>query len=332
MPHEDEAVSDWIEDEQRCGRSRCVMIAKQIIPLLLAVLPNVVTAGASKPGPQAGIATPVSIQGSWAGIEIISQIIREYESDQGSHFIRFTPRDSNQVPGALKKCECDVGMILDSLASGSSKDFRTQFKAFPLGRFVVYAAVNAKTPAHAITLDELRNLFRGQVASWKDVNNAGSIGRIELFAPLGTMVETSIFQKKVMGGAPFAKGLMDRSVTTRHQRPSATEIIGAIAKQPNAIGFFLAPCEEHPDARIRILRIAIDNDSDAVPPSLSTVADGSYPLVDTLKLYLHHNAPVEANEFCKFATGPEAVKIVKQFGLWPEYELDQARGKQRLPQ
>ena len=65
-------------------------------------------------------------------------------------------------------------------------------------------------------------------------------------------------------------------------------------------------------------------------PSAATVADGSYPLVDTLTLHLHPQAPPSANEFCKFATGPKAANIVKQLGLWPEYELETVRGQERL--
>jgi len=306
-----------------------MMTAKPIVTMLLAVLPSVAMATA-KNSPQPAKAAPVSVQGSWAGIKTISQIVREYESDQGSHFIKFTPRDSRQVPGALTKHECDMGMILDSLAPNSGKDFHTQFEAFPLGRFVVHVAVNAKTPVHTITLEELRSVFRGQITSWKNVGNAGSIGRIELYAPLGTAAESSIFQKKVMHGTPFAKALFDRSATPRRQKLSAAEIVGAIAKQANAIGFFLHDPGEQLDKRVRILRIAKDKDSQAVSPSASTIADGSYPLVDTLTLYLHPDAPPEAREFCEFATGPKATKIVRQFGLWPDCQLEQVRGQQRL--
>ena len=65
-------------------------------------------------------------------------------------------------------------------------------------------------------------------------------------------------------------------------------------------------------------------------PTAATVADGSYPLTDSLTLYLRSGAPQSAREFCKFAAGPEGAKIVKQCGLWPEYELNELRGVKRL--
>ena len=88
-------------------RERSITVKPTII-VLLVMLSNAAVAGDSKISRQARNVTPVSIQGSWAGIKIISQIVRECESDQGSHFIKFTPRDSNQVPESLKKHECDV--------------------------------------------------------------------------------------------------------------------------------------------------------------------------------------------------------------------------------
>ena len=107
-------------------------------------------------------------------------------------------------------------------------------------------------------------------------------------------------------------------------------VVAAVVKHANAIGFILYNCDGRLDKRVRILGIAKTKDLPGVLPSVATVADGSYPLVDTLTLHLHPQAPPSAREFCKFATGPKAAKIVKQFGLWPEYELNELRGNERL--
>ena len=93
------------------------------------------------------------------------------------------------------------------------------------------------------------------------------------------------------------------------EKKSDAEVIGEITKVSNAVGFFLYCREDKVDKRIRILRIAKDEDSQAVLPSVSAVADGSYPLVDTLTLHLRPDAPPSAFEFAKFATGPKAVKV-----------------------
>ncbi len=53
-------------------------------------------------------------------------------------------------------------------------------------------------------------------------------------------------------------------------------------------------------------------------------------MTDSLTLYLQPAAPQSVREFCKFAVGPEGAKIIKQCGLWPEYELNDVRGVKRL--
>ena len=70
------------------------MFAKHIIVMLLAALCSAAMAGTSKIGPQTAKAAPVSIQGSWAGIKLVNQMIRQYEYDRGSRFIAFGLRDS----------------------------------------------------------------------------------------------------------------------------------------------------------------------------------------------------------------------------------------------
>ncbi len=311
-------------DRTRQDRYWSMMIPKRIVAILLVYVSSAVAAAQSV-NPPANM--QVSIQGSYVGIKPIGQLIRDYESDQGARFLKFLPRDSNQVPEVLTRRECDVGLVLESLASGS-KNFHSEFEAFPIGRFVVHVGVNATIPVHAISLDELRDAFRGKTTLWEDVSSAA--GRIELYVPLPTSPESSIFQKKVMRGALYARELRDRSVTPRRQKLSSAEVIGAIAKQANAIGFFLHDPGEQLDKRVRVLRIATNKGSEAVLSSVVAIADGSYPLVDTLTLYVHPDAAPVAWDFCEFASGPEGAKIIKQFGLWPEYELEKIRAEQRV--
>lgn len=303
-------------------------IVQHTFLVLLAFLCNVTMAFSNTIPPTKN--ANISIQGSWAGIKLMSQLIRNYEQEQGSRFILFIPRDSNQVPETLQKHQCDVGMMLDSLKPDLGRDFEERFDAFPMGRLVVHVAVNAKNPKRTITLEELRDIFRGQATSWKDVPSAGYLGRIELYAPLLVNAESSIFRKKVMQGAAFAPSLYDDASKSSRQKLSAAEVIGAVGKQTNAIGFFLQADEKELDKRVRILRIAKDNKTQAVAPSVAAISDGSYALWDTLTLYLHPDAPPAARDFCKFANGEKAVKIVKQFEIWPEYELQQPRGRQHL--
>ena len=208
-------------------------------------------------------------------------------------------------------------------------------ESFVAARFVIAVAVNAKkSPLRTISMGDLQKVFAVNLmtgpATWKDVSGSGSDAKIEIYHPQSFSPEWCYFQKKVLLGGPYVDDV-DFSVRDRHQKRSDAEIIAAIAKQENTIGFFRYRLDKKIDKRIRILGIANDNkDKSPVFPTPSALADGTYPLADTLTLHLHRDAPPEARDFCKFAIGPEAAKIFKQYGLWPEYELDEVRGQKRL--
>ena len=267
---------------------------------------------------------------SWDGIKTFDLLIHEFMSRKGGYPLKDMPQDNNAIPRSLMKHDCDIGVILDSFAPDAAKTLGKDYEVIPLADYVANVAASARNPTHALTVEELRGIYRGQIRQWKELSDTAASGSIELYCPLWTNPECHLFLRKVLNGQPFARELFDRSQKPRHERISSTDVMACVIKQPNAIGFFLLGDEKNLDKRIRILRIAKDKDSTPVLPTAKSISDGSYPLVDTLTLYLHPDAPPSAREFCKFATGPEGAKIIKQFGLWPEYELEKERGKQRL--
>ena len=107
-------------------------------------------------------------------------------------------------------------------------------------------------------------------------------------------------------------------------------VVAEVAKKQNAVGFVELRCGEQLDKRVRLLKVADGEGQRPAAPSAAAVADGSYPIVDTATLYVRPDAPRLAMEFCRFAAGPEGAKILKQYGLWPEHELEPFRATQRL--
>lgn len=326
------------------------MIAKQLIIGVLVMASGSVS-GEQDSNRAAAKPASFAARGTWNGVPIATTLIQRYESDRQAHFINFTPADSNQILGLLSRHVCDVGMTFDFRLSENAIKTAGCFENHTIGWLVVGVAINAKSPMRTISLDDLQGVFTGKITSWEDVSNSGVTGRVEVFQPMTISTQGMLFQQKVLLGRQYVGRLLDTSTTPdgrkksdakvgtsrgaevaaiRHEKQTDADVIGAVIKQSKAIGFILYPCDSHLDKRIRILRIAKDKNSKPVLPTTESLADGSYPLADTLTLYLHPDAPPAAREFCKFATGPEGAKIIKQFGLWPEYELEKERGKQRL--
>ncbi len=272
----------------------------------------------------------VTIHGSWAGLDLGRSLIQEFSNAHGFRGVRFMPCDTEQIPRRLAKAECDVGLVLDSLTPSIESPRDDRFESYPLGRFVVYVIVNAKSPVRKVTLEELRSIYRGQVTSWKDVANSTSVSGIELYSPLLARTESHLFRKKAMRGARYGKQLTDRSRQPSRQKLTTDGVIGAVIGQRNAIGFFMLGYESKLDKRVRVLGLAKDESSPVVFPSARTIRDGSYPLTDTMTLYLAPDATPQAREFCEFAVGPQGATISKAFRLFPDFEWQQYLGAFRL--
>ena len=136
--------------------------------------------------------------------------------------------------------------------------------------------------------------------------------------------------EKALRDRPFAMAFYDPSARPPAQKETDEQVVAALIERPSAIGFLRYPPGGQLDKRVRVLGIVTSKGAKPVFPTAATVADGSYPLTDSLTLYLQPAAPQSARDFCKFAAGPEGAKIVKQCGLWPEYELNDLRGVKRL--
>ena len=276
-----------------------------------------------------------TVYGTWSALQAISAIVGRYENDRQSHGVNFMPVSSEQIMGMLARHQCDVGIPFDSFAAKPGEKTTGKYERFPLGRFVIAVAVNERNPLRAISLGDLQTAFALNLMtgprSWKDITGSGSSMQIEAYRPDKFCPEGWFFQRRVLFGGPFADELSAASIA-QHKKKSDAQIIAAVAEQANAIGFIRYPFDKIKEKRIRILGIAKEKRSSRIYPSPATLADPAvdYPLADTLTLYLHPNAPAEARKFCKFASGAEAAKIIKQCGLWPEYELDEVRGVKRL--
>jgi ABC-type phosphate transport system substrate-binding protein len=244
--------------------------------------------------------------------------------------VQFVPCDGNQLSDALRNRQHDVGIVRDSLAPNAAKELDSDFDAFALGRLVVCVAVNAKNSTHFMTLGDLRNVFSARAAIGEEVGNGASPSRFEVYVTSGFTAESDIFQRTVMRGAPWAGELIDSSTIASHQRDSGDGVMGAVIKDPHAVGFFLLADAKTLDKRIRVLGIARDEHSKPVLPTPATVNDGTYPLTDRLTLFVRHDARPEVREFCNFALGPEGAGIVRDCGYWPDYEMKPLEEKTRL--
>lgn len=280
--------------------------------------------------PHTSAGEQLDVQGTWAGKNIMRALGREFEKYPDGGRISFLPRDSFQILPQLLHHDLPLGLVLDSQVPSAGSELGAKYERYVLGRFVVVVVTNIKNPTRRMTLDELALVYRGRLRSWQNISDSNHAGIIELYAPLLAKTESCVFRSRVLKGAAYAEQLNGPSGESDRQKLTSDEVITAVAKDRNGIGFLLLGYEDKLDKRVRILGIAQDAQSRSVFPSVRTLKDGSYPLWDTLSLYVHPDAPPVARQFCEYATGPAATSIVNTFRLFPDYVWQQRVGKLRL--
>ena len=214
-----------------------------------------------------------------------------------------------------------------------------QPREFVLGQFRAVFIVNRSNPIRSLDFVGIRKAFNqmGKASKWQNVGGVGAAA-VRCYGSSDKTWVRQLIQDRCMtrwrnleaaGGHELQRlGFRDDLVACADLK----EVIAKVRKDRYGLGFFAVGQElsERDLQGVKVLPIKVKEGDEAIVPTLEAVVDGSYPLSEPVFLYVHPNAPKEAWDFCKFATGPEAAKIVKQSGLWPEYDLEQICGKQRL--
>ncbi len=211
--------------------------------------------------------------------------------------------------------------------------------AYLIGQLRVLFAVNSANPIRSLNFAQIRNALyaEGKQVHWQDLGGTGTAA-IHCFGPQDKTWARQLVQDKCMSRWHDANqpGVRDlQRLAYRDDLVScadAKEVLAKVRGDRNALGFFACcePLSKRDLQGVKVLAIAEKEGAAAVAPPLDLAREQAYPLAEPLYLYVHPKAPAVAREFCKFATGAEAAKIVQQFGIWPEYLAEEANSKQRV--
>jgi ABC-type phosphate transport system substrate-binding protein len=214
-----------------------------------------------------------------------------------------------------------------------------QPEAFMVGQLRVVFVANKSNPIESLDFAGIRKALNptGKTSKWQNVGGVQTAA-IHCYGPPESTWARRLVQDKCMSrwrdaDTPGVREL--QRLDFRDDLAScsdAREVLAKVRVDRHALGFFACcePLTKHDLQGVKVLPIVGSEGGPAVAPPLDLTIEQAYPLAEPIALYVHPNAPAIARDFCKFATGPEAAKIVQQSGIWPEYLGEQARGRQRL--
>lgn len=183
--------------------------------------------------------------------------------------------------------------------------------------------VNKDADVEDLTTDQIRRLFDGRVANWKDIGGKDAPVRlVERDSESGTR---QAFEQRVLGKEPGFAGNSDDCVTPhpnaapgviRCERRSTTDVLNAVRDVSGAIGYseFGAAAGRND---VGILRI------DGFPATLDGVVHNAYHYWETEYAYTYGEPRADslAASFLRYLTDLAGKDVVRSHGDRPCYEL-----------
>ena len=189
----------------------------------------------------------------------------------------------------------DVGMASRALTSEEAEGIEQHQVAAD----VIAMVVHGSNPVEDITLEQLRDIYLGEITDWREVGrNDGPI----------TVV--------VRGKNSGTRGAFDK-IVLNEQEPSApnlrtavaaSDVAAMVAEDEQAIGYIGFG---HFELDIKVIAV------DGVMPSEETAREGSYPVVRPLLFLTGPLSQPIAQEFIDFALSAEGQRMVVDEGWVP---------------
>jgi len=168
----------------------------------------------------------------------------------------------------------------------------------PFARDGLAIVVHPQNGLPGLTLEQLRQLFQGQVENWE------SWGGLPGVPQLGSREEAAgefqFFQRNVMRES--------RVALTALLAPTSDAVLELVGGDPLAVGYMSAA---RLDRQVRALAI------EGVPPAKETIMAEVYPLTYTLYLVTHGEPEGAARDFIQWVLSATGQDIVTAQGLRP---------------
>jgi phosphate transport system substrate-binding protein len=260
--------------------------------------------GALIAGCSGGKSEKVVILGSnTIGEELAPRLVAEYKKEHPAVAFEMEFKGTTYGLGALMVGRCDIAAAsreasMNEIALAKARDI--QFSDHIIGAYDVAVIVNAASPIGNLTREQVRDLFTGVVQNWKDVGGPDAPVTLNIRHPIsGTYLG---FRELAMENKAYA---LNVKTFTNY-----TEIVQAVANDPNAIGY--SPVFLSGKPGVKAVTIG------GVAPTAATVRKGQYPYARFLRLYTDKatESPT-ARGFLDFIQSKRGQEILGQMGFTP---------------
>ena len=221
--------------------------------------------------------------------------------------IRLDSGTSREAVRALFAAECDLAVISRELRPEERRSASVgglELEGYRFARNAVLMIVHPTNPVENLSLDEVRQIYKGQVSDWSQLG-----GRSGAIVPVVQRPETDVtefFAEEALGGEP----MVARAVMAQND----SDVVAAVARERNAVGYVALGAAT---ANVKVVRIATVRGLPYWKPDLEAIYRGDYPLTRFYNVYVRAGAPRLAGGFITFVTSMDGQRLVKEMGLVP---------------
>jgi phosphate transport system substrate-binding protein len=297
-----------------CRISNKTLLSSSIVGLIVTVL---VTSGCG-PAKQAGESnttkTSISVKGSDTEVNLATELAEHFKKSHPDIKVAVSGGGSGVGIKALMNGEIDI--------ANSSRQLNQEERGFFASRNVPVAeitfaldalavVVNPAVGVETLTLAQLKDIYTGKVANWKEVGGADQ--EISLYGRQSSS-GTFVFFRDVVLKAEYS-GKMKQLTGT-------SQIAEEVKRDPAGIGYVGVGAVVSEEGKVaeglKLLALKkTEGTAASLPVNREEVYNGNYPLVRGLYQFTRGNPEGIVRDFLASILAPEGQAIVKKSGYFP---------------
>ncbi|MBX7113969.1 MAG: phosphate ABC transporter substrate-binding protein [Myxococcaceae bacterium] len=255
--------------------------------------------------PLSGVAAPVTVKGSDTMVILVQRWAEDFMKKNPGTKIQVTGGGSGTGISALLNGTTDIASSSRAIKEAEQEKLRGRYNTpgheIAVAKDGVAFYVNEKNPLSSLTMNQLKQIYLGDITNWKDVG--GPDAKIIVYSRENSSGTYVFVKDHLLNGDDFA--------ASAQTLPGTAAVVNAVAKEKFGIGYGGAAYGKG----IRELKVKVGDDE--VAPSLENVKSGKYPLARDLYFYLRGKPADEAKGFIDFCLSEPGQKIVSHVGYFP---------------
>jgi phosphate transport system substrate-binding protein len=248
----------------------------------------------------------VTVKGSDTLVILVQRWAENYMKANAGKKVQVTGGGSGVGISALINGTTDIANASRKMKGSELEKVRDRFNILPVETPVakdgVTVYVSESNPLEQLTLQQLHDIYVGDVTNWKAVG--GPDAPIVLYSRENSSGTYVFFKEQVLKGDDYA--------ASAQTLPGTAAVVNAVSKEKNGIGYGGAAYAKG----VKELKI-VAKDGKAYAPTAENVKSGVYPLWRNLFQYTRGKATGEAKAFQDYCLSPEGQAIVTQVGYFP---------------